>query len=182
MALNAWPWTTTLNTKLWRNGGFERQTKDTVALKSKLLGNGVCLTMNNGFECQTVNNDSKYQTAEMMALKAWLWTPNCKEIMTTLNVKLWTMALNTKLWRNDDSIRLNVDDGSEHLNCEWLWTSELWINHDGSECQTEDAALNVKLETDDGSERRNWECDSERRTEKWWWLWTPKLRMRWGWL
>ena len=46
---------------------------------------------------------------------------------------------------------------------------------DGSEYQTENATLNVKLRSD-GSERRNWECDSERQTKKWWWLWMPKLR------
>ena len=41
--------------------------------------------------------------------------------------------------------------------------------------KTENATLNVKLESDDGSERRDWECDSERQTEKWW-LWMLKLR------
>ena len=41
--------------------------------------------------------------------------------------------------------------------------------------KTKNATLNVKLGSDDGFERWNWECDSERQTEKWW-LWTLKLR------
>ena len=42
--------------------------------------------------------------------------------------------------------------------------------------ETKNTTLNIKLKTDDGSECQNWECDSERQTEKRWWLWTPELR------
>ena len=45
-----------LNAKLWRNGGSECQNKDTMALKAKLLGNGACMTVNNGSERQTVSD------------------------------------------------------------------------------------------------------------------------------
>ena len=121
----AWLWIMDLNAELW-----------TVALNTKLQ-------RDDGSESLNVNDGSEHQIVErswrlwMSNYEQWLWTPNYGE-MTTLNAWTWTMALNawivdkswqlwmpnyelralnTKLWRNDDSVRLNVDDGSECLNC-----------------------------------------------------------------
>ena len=140
---------------------------------------------------ETEKCDFEHQTkgvALNAKLKAWLWRE-----LTYLNVKLRRTTLNVKLRRNDDdSEPRNWKYDSEHQveNQWWLWTPKLrmrlwtsnWEVMIALNAETENATLNVKLGSDDSSERRNWECDSERQTEKWWWLWTPKLRMRWGWL
>ena len=97
-----------LNAKLLRDGGSKR------------------LIVNNGFECQTVNDGSKRQTRD-------------------------TMALNTKLWGNGGFERLTVhngsecqtvNDGSKHQTT--YTTLNAKLNND-SECQTKNMALNIKL-------------------------------------
>ena len=138
---------------------------------------------------------------EMMTLYAWMWTMalNAWTVNKSWQLwmpKLWTMASNAKLWATGSKFQTIEKWWLCMPECgRWLWTPELWINHDGSECQTVNDGskrqignrwwlwtpklrmwhLNVKLGSDDGSKRWNWECESERQTEKWW-LWTPKLR------
>ena len=114
----------------------------------------------------------------------WLWTPNCE--WHTLNTKLWrydgsehqieSMALNTKL-------RTDIPESQTEKEWWWLWTPKLkvrlwtsnWKPMMALNAKTENATLNIKLGSNDDFERQNWECDSERQTEKWC-LWTPKLR------
>ena len=74
------------------------------------------------------------------------------------------------------------DDGSERRNQGAVMTLNAKTeNDDSSECQNLEAmvALNAESENDDGSERKNEEMvmmTLNAKTEKWWWLWTPKLR------
>ena len=129
-------------------------------------------------------------------MRWWLWTPILKsdggsERRTKRNMALnagrndvmalnaetkWTIALNVK-WSKTWPRTLE-------WMMKWLWT--LILMSDGSEHRNwkydEDSSEHRNWKNDnDGSERRNQECDSERQTEEWRWLWTPRLKM-WLWM
>ena len=95
------------------------------------------------------------------------------------------MALNVEIGNANQNVKRGSDDGSYCRNRECDSDdseSQNWkSDEDGSEnwyWEVIMMALNVERRCDDGSERRNRERNSERQTRKWWWLWSPKPRMR----
>ena len=100
-----------------------------------------------------------------------------------LRMRHWTSNWEMRIWTSNWKPMMALNAKTQKRQW-WLWTPKLKSDNDGSERQHWEVitmALNAERRCDDGSEHRNRECDSERQTRKWWWLWTPKRSETWLW-